>query len=153
MRTAVSPTAAPPLDRALLDANLRPARTVLGLLFIAYCALTTIDGVHALLLPRLSGPVLAGYYGYGVLAGLIVATVVSAVEWLCAEHYPPAYLVALAVDMWFSYWPLAWFWRPILQAQLADSWTMELATVSLSLVLAWAAARYGELLLFGRRRG
>lgn len=142
----------PLLNRSHLDKSLPYVRALVGLVLLAYGALSTIDGVRVD-----CGPLCVGLWqGLPVwqVAGIIVAVLLSVGQWFTSDRYPTIYYALLLVDIRYTQW-----W--------ADDWIMPLTryhvrgidpmlAVGIGLVvsyaLAYGVARFAELLLFGRRK-
>lgn len=139
-----------PLSRADLQKAAPYLRAGLGVVLIAYSALSTIDGVQAD-----CGPLCAGLvYGVplGLLVGVGVAALLSLGQWLTSESWRFAYAVLLLVDARYSQrWLDDWL-LPVAAHNIGDVGLASSAGLLLSWALAIAIAMFGEILLFGRRR-
>ena len=125
-------------------------RAMLGLALIAYTSYTTIAGVGADFAPLFMGaPPWAP-----IAAGLGVAVFLSLGEWLTSEHVPFVYILLLLIDARYTQRQVGPWVDALatyhLQAQPA------FLTAGVSVLVSWglavAAARYGEILVFGKRK-
>ena len=125
-------------------------RTMLGLALIAFTGYTTITGVGVDFAPLLEGapPVV------WLAAGLGVAVLLSLGEWLTSESVPLVYSILLLIDARYTQWQIGPKVDALAKYHLQDyPWYL---TAGVSLVVSWGlaivVARYGEILLFGRRK-
>jgi hypothetical protein len=139
-----------PLNHEHLDKSAPWIRMLLGLGLIAYTGYTTINGVRTDLAPLLVG---APWY-MPLATGLGVAVFLSAGEWYTSEVAPFVYFILLLVDSRYTQRQIG-PWIETLAAYHLKEYPSYL-TVMVSLIVSWAlaiaAARYGEILLFGRRK-
>lgn len=158
MTVREQPTKAPPLrgitSAPLTHTHLDKAgpwiRLLLGLVVIAYTSYTTISGVGQDL-----APVLKDAPDYMPLAvGLGVAVFLSGGEWLTSEHVPVVYVILLLIDAHYTEVQIGPWIDKLAAYHLASAGV--LATSVVSFLVSWglsiAMARYGEILLFGRRK-
>lgn len=139
-----------PLSHSQLDKSGPWLRGLLGVGLLAYTGYTTVSGVGADF-----APLLAGTPAWAPLAaGLGVALLLSLGQWLTSETVPIIYVLLLLIDARYTQRQLG----PWVEA-LAAYHLRELGAVwtgVVSFLVSWgvsiAAARYGEILLFGRRR-
>lgn len=142
-----------PLDRNTVDRSAPWLRLIAGAALIAWSSYTTITGVGADF-----SPVLAGRMAFGMEAtlvvGLLAALFLSLGEWLTSEHVPLLYSALLIIDARYTEMQIG-PWIAALAAYHLRSSPQLLSTV-VSFLVSWglslAIARYGEILLFGRRR-
>jgi len=139
-----------PLTHAHLDKAGPWIRLMLGLAVISYTSYTTISGVGGDL-----APVLKDAPGYMPLAvGLGVAVFLSAGEWLTSEQVPLLYAFLLLIDARYTQRQIGPAIDALAQYHLREQ--PALLTQGVSLAVSWglsiALARYGEILLFGRRK-
>ena len=142
-----------PLNRDHLDRAGPWLRLLAGVALIAYTSYTTIMGIGEDFAPLLQGNVF-GVLSVRLLAGIGAALFISLAQWLTSEQYLLIYLVFLAIDARYTQRQIG----PGLDAlahyhmrsldPLLPSVVSFIASWGLSLV----AARYGEILLFGKRK-
>lgn len=145
-------TLAPPLSRDTID-NARPwVRLLLGAALIAWSSYTTVSGVARDFAPLLQGAI------YGVpmtlIGGLAVALFLSFGEWLTNGHFPLFYCGLLIIDARYTQQQIG---PPIdALARYHLSGLHEYAPLVVSFLVSWfvalAVARFGEVLLFGKRK-
>lgn len=143
---------AAPLSREHLDRAGPWLRLSAGLMLIMYTGYTTIRGVGEDFAPLLQGDI----YGISMrlIGGLAAAALISLVEWLTSERYPIIYCVALWFDARYTQRQLG----PSIDSLAAyhlqglDAWIPTVVSFAMSWGLSFLAARYGEVLLFGKRR-
>lgn len=139
-----------PLSHTHLDKAGPWIRMLLGLALIVYTGYTTISGVVADFAPLLVGAPL-----YIPLAsGIAVAVALSLGEWLTSETVPFIYFILLLIDSRYTQRQIGPAIERLTTFHLQEYPTYLTAVVSfiVSWGLAIAAARYGEILLFGRRK-
>lgn len=144
---------AAPLSRSDLDRSLPWFRVLLGLVLITYSSVATIDGVRVDCGPLCAGPIsgLPVVIPVWIVLGVLVAVLMSVAEWLTSDRYMTIYAVVLLADARYSQ---SWL----------DDWILPLVTYhtqgsplawAIGLVVSWGlailVARFGEVLLFGRR--
>lgn len=146
----LSPTRAP-LSRQDIDRSLPWLRLGLGALLIGFSAVTTVAGVQ-----RDCGPLCDGS-AEGVpiwaLAGLLVAGLISLGQWLTSERWPLIYAGLLLVDARYTQHIIGPPISALAAYHLDNAGLAWIVALVLSWVLALATARFGEVLLFGRRKG
>lgn len=142
-----------PLDRNTVDRAAPWLRLLAGAALIAWSSYTTITGVGADFSPILAGKMVFGLDAV-LVTGLIVALLLSLGEWLTSEHVPIIYSALLVIDARYTEMQIG-PWIAALAAYHLRASPQLLSTV-VSFLLSWglslAIARYGEILLFGRRR-
>jgi hypothetical protein len=141
---------AAPLTHTHLDKAAPWIRLLLGLAVIAYTSYTTISGVGQDL-----APVLRDAPDYMPLAvGLGVAIFLSGGEWLTSEHVPAVYAILLLIDAHYTQVQIGPWIDKLAAYHLASAPALAASVVSflVSWGLSIAMARYGEILLFGRRK-
>ena len=125
-------------------------RLLLGLSLIAYTSYTTVAGVGADFAPLLRD---APWY-VPIAAGVGVAAFLSVGEWLTSESVPVVYTLLLLLDARYTQRQVGPWVDALAQYHLAEQ--NSYLTLAVSLVVSWGlaliAARYGEILLFGRRK-
>lgn len=145
-------TLAPPLSRDTLN-NARPwIRLLLGAALIAYSSYTTIIGIGRDFAPLLSGNV------YGIpmtlIGGTLAALFLSAGQWLTNGHFQLLYVALLLIDARYTQQQIGPPIDTLARFHLAG--LHPLAPLVVSLCVSWflslAVARYGEVLLFGKRK-
>ena len=142
-----------PLSREWLDDIYPIARLVAGVLFVAFCGISTVYGVADDLRQPLAHRAAAIQRSAGISAEslawnirVVVATGIFIGEVITGERSKRVYALFLIPDVWYSF---PWCFV------LADALTPDVANIAaypLALVLAYVAARWGERLLFGGRR-
>jgi hypothetical protein len=138
-----------PLSHTHLDKSGPWVRLLLGLALIAYTSYTTIAGVAAD-----GAPLFVDRPQFALFAGLGVAVFLSVGEWLTSEHVPLVYALLLLIDARYTQRQIGPWVDALAQYHLqAQAWYL---TQGVSLAVSWGlaiiAARYGEILLFGRRK-
>lgn len=145
-------TLAPPLSRDTIN-NARPwVRLLLGVALIAWSSYTTVSGVGRDFAPLLQGTL----YGVSLtlIGGLMVALFLSFGEWLTSEQYPMLYCGLLLIDARYTQQQIG----PAIDAlaRFHLSGLHPLAPLVVSSLVSWgiaiSVARYGEILLFGKRK-
>jgi hypothetical protein len=144
--------AASPLNRADLDRAAPWLRLLAGAALIAWSSYTTVLGVGTDFAPLVANRALWGI-PLAVVVGVVVAGLLSLVQWLTSEHARIIYAVALLFDARYTQWQIGPWIEDLAAYHLRSvpgvAWVV-------SLVVSWALAlliaRYGEILLFGRRR-
>lgn len=125
-------------------------RAMLGLALIAYTSYTTIAGVGADFAPLL----IESPWYVPLAAGLGVAVFLSVGEWLTSETVPLVYSVLLLIDARYTQRQIGPWVDALARYHLAEQ--NSYLTMAVSLLVSWGsailAARYGEILLFGRRK-
>lgn len=142
---------APPLPREWLDMIASPLRVLFGLVFIAWSWISTIIVLGVLLYPVMPGTALEVVPDWFVLA-LGVSFLVSLAEFVSSDRWPLAYWVVLLLcDASFTIWQTRVWLLAIVQAQTEVALAGHLAIWLVSIIGGITAARFGEVLLFGRR--
>ncbi len=143
---------AAPLSRDQLDRAGPWLRLLAGVALIAYTSYTTIIGVGQDFAPLLQGVI----YGVPVqvIAGVGAALFISLVQWLTSEQYPIIYFIFLAIDARYTQRQIGSGIEALAQYHMRGLDLLLPAVVSF--VVSWGlsliAARYGEILLFGKRK-
>lgn len=140
----------PPINRNNLDRAAPWLRLIAGLVLIAVSSYSTITGVAADAAP-LELPVVAGLAG-GVAAGVLVALFLSLGEWLTSEQVPYVYAAFLLMDAWYTQRQIGDGVVRLANYHLGGTGVAPVIAFVLSWLLALAIARFGEVLLFGKRR-
>lgn len=143
---------APPLSRTTVD-NARPwIRLLLGAALIAWSSYTTVSGVARDFAPILQGTM----YGLPLtlIGGLGVALFLSFGEWLTNGHFPILYCGLLIIDARYTQQQIGGPIEALANYHLSGLHAFAPLVVSflVSWFLALAVARYGEILLFGKRK-
>lgn len=145
-----SPTRAP-LNRRDIDRALPWLRLLLGAGLIGFSAVTTVTGVR-----DDCGPLCAGAWQSApvwAVVGLGVAALISLGQWLSSGRWQLVYSVLLLIDARYTQKVIG----PPIEALAA--YHMDGAQVAwvVAAVVSWGlallTARFGEVLLFGRRKG
>lgn len=138
-----------PIDRKHLDVARTPFRVLLGILFVGYSSISTIDGVRSDLAPALLGN--PDGATIGLVVGVLVALGIFVAEILLAEASIFWYLVVLAPDAWYTYRFSDWI-DTILRPHLPAEINAAFVTIPITILFSLAVAYFGERLLFGKRR-
>ena len=144
------------VPRAWLDLAYTPLRITLGVLFVAFCAVSTVYGVHDDALGTLTKHQVAirAYAGLdvhsaGYALGVLVAAIIFIGEVLTGERHPLVYIIFLVPDVKYS----QTFTRVVGDLLIPDvNVVTRILEFIIGLALAIALAYYGEQLIFGRRR-
>lgn len=142
-----------PLDRGAIDRAAPWLRLIAGAALIAWSSYTTIAGVGQDFAPILQGRMAFGLEAT-LVAGLLVAAFLSLGEWLTSEHLPLLYCALLVLDARYTQLQIG-PWIDALAAyhlRAAPQWLPGVVSFLVGWGLSLAIARYGEILLFGRRR-
>lgn len=142
-----------PIDRRYLDTARGPMRILFGVIFVAYCAISTVVGVRSDLAPLAwSTELLAGVLPVGLFLGLALAVGIFIGEVLLAESSLGWYLPLLLLDAWYTARWSSWI-GDLIHAHMQANALVEDA---LSFVVTWGAAiaiaYLGERLIFDKRR-
>lgn len=145
-------TLAPPLSRDTIN-NARPwIRLLLGVALLGFSGYTTISGVGRDFAPLLQGTL----YGVSLtlIGGLGVALFLTFGEWLTSEQYPMLYCALLIIDARYTQQQIGGPIDALARYHLSELHTFAPLVVSffVSWGIALAVARYGEILLFGKRK-
>lgn len=142
----------PLLNRADLDRAGPWLRLFAGLFLLVWSTYTTIVGIGIDFAPLLIGTI----YGIpvAIIAGLAAAALLSFGEWLTSETVPLVYSALLVVDARYTQWQISPWIDTLSAYHLKGTSAILIAVVSflVSWGMSLAIARYGEILLFGRRR-
>jgi hypothetical protein len=144
---------AAPLDRAILDSAATPVRVFFGSLFIVWSWASTIIIVGWFLEPLLSNRSAFGIMPQRYAAGLLLAFLVTAAEFVSAGRWPLAYTIVLLLgDASFTTWQTHTWLSTLISARAEVTAAGDVGLWLVSLICGVVAAVCGELLLFGRRR-
>lgn len=142
-----------PLSRTELERAAPWLRLLLGAALIAWSSYTTVLGIGTDLAPLVED---RAFYGVplAVIVGLAVAGLITLIQWLTSEHVPIVYATALIVDARYTQWQIGPWIEPLTTYHLRSA--PSIVAQGVSFVVSWGLAlliaRYGEILLFGRRR-
>lgn len=139
-----------PLRREWVDDSIIPLRLLGGITLVSYSAIATIRGVEDDARPWLQNATLYSI-PQGILAGIVVAVLIFVLQVVFGERSRMGYYLVLAPDAWYTGKQL-WPGVKALVTGGADSLPFLFLAVLVSGALALAIARYGEILLFGKRR-
>ena len=140
-----------PLSRTHLDRAGPWLRLLIGLALIAYTGYTTVRGVGEDFAPLLQGAI--GPVPMTLVGGLLVAVFLSVGQWLTAGVHTIVYAVLLVLDARYTQRQIG----PAVEALAAfhlpgvDNWVASVVSFVASWGASLLAARYGEVLLFGKR--
>lgn len=140
-----------PLDRAQLQKSAPWLRLLLGGALISYTSYTTVRGVGEDFAPLLQGAI--GPIPIMLIGGLAAALLLSLGQWLTSESYPIVYSVLLLFDARYTQRQIG----PAVNALAAyhmtglDNWIVSVVSFGTSWSVSLLAARYGEILLLGKR--
>jgi hypothetical protein len=142
------------LPREWLDTIAPGVRVVLGVLFIAWSWVSTIIIVGWLLEPLLHDTSTIGIIADRFLVAFVIAFLVSIAEFVSAERWPGAYwIVLLLADASFTAFQTRVWLTQIIAPRTTITLIGDLTIWVVAIVGGIIAAKFGELLLFGRRRG
>jgi hypothetical protein len=145
------PGVAPPLPRAWLDTVAPAIRVLFGLIFIAWSWVSTVIIVGTWLRPLLLGATIPGAPDWFLVA-FVFALAVSLVEFVSSGRWPLVYwIVMLLLDASFTTWQTRAWLLIIVQAQTEIAPVGHVAIWSASILGGIIAAKFGEVLLFGKR--
>lgn len=142
-----------PLNREMLDRAGPWLRLSAGVALIAYTSYTTIAGIGEDFAPVLQGT-LYGPLSVQLAAGIMAAALISLVQWLTSEQHKLIYLIFLAIDARYTQRQIGPGIDALAQYHMRGLDSIVPAVVSFlaSWGLSLFAARYGEILLFGKRK-
>lgn len=142
---------AAPLSREHLDRAGPWLRLLAGVILIVYTSYTTIAGFGTDFAPLLQGTI--GGVSVRLIGGIAAALFLSLGEWLTSEHYPIVYSVLLILDARYTQRQIGPAVAALAEYHLAglDAWIPMVVSFVASWGAALLAARYGEILLFGKR--
>lgn len=140
-----------PLDRNQLNKSAPWLRLLLGAVLIAYTSYTTVRGVGEDFAPLLQGTI--GPVPVSLIGGLLTALLLSLGQWLTSEGYPIVYSVLLVLDARYTQRQIGPSIDALATYHMAglDGWLVSVVSFAASWITALLAARYGEILLFGKR--
>lgn len=140
-----------PLSRRELDRALPWLRLLLGASFIGFSTATTVAGVRADFAPLLVGDL----YGVPawVVAGLALALLVTLGQWGTSDRWPLVYSGLLLIDARYTQRAIGPAIETLATYHSNGSGLAWVVALVVSWLIALATARYGEVLLFGRRKG
>lgn len=140
-----------PLSREDLDRAGPWLRLLAGIFLIAGSSYATITGVGEDFAPLLVGDIYS--IPIYIIAGAAAAALLSLGEWLTSERIPLLYAAFLFADARYTQWQIGPWVDSLAMYHLASSrWAAPVVSFLVSWGLSLAVARYGEILLFGRRR-
>lgn len=142
-----------PLSRDMLDLAGPWLRLLAGAVLIAYTSYTTIIGIGEDFAPVLQGP-LYGPISVQLAAGMMAALLISLVQWLTSEQHKVVYLIFLVIDARYTQRQIGPAISALTEYHMRDLDRLIPSMVSFlaSWMLSLVAARYGEILLFGKRK-
>jgi hypothetical protein len=142
-----------PFSRADLDRAAPWLRLLFGAALIAWSSYTTVLGVGVDFAPLVTGREVYGV-PLAAVVGLSAAALITLVEWLTSEQAPLIYAAALVVDARYTQWQIGPWIEPLTTYHLRAA--PPIVAIAVSFVVSWGLAlliaRYGEILLFGKRR-
>lgn len=143
---------AAPLSHEHIDRAGPWLRLLAGVIVIGYTSYTTITGIGDDFAPLLRGS-LYGVVSAQLAAGLLAAALISLVEWLTSESYPLIYAAFLIIDARYTQRQIGPSMSALANYHLRDldPWIPTVVSFVASWGLSLIAARYGEILLFGKR--
>jgi hypothetical protein len=145
------PGTAAPLPREWLDTVAPAIRVLFGLIFIAWSWVSTVIIVGTWLRPLLSGATIPGAPDWFLVA-FAIALAVSLVEFVASGRWPAVYwIVMLLLDASFTTWQTRAWLLIIMQAQTQIAPLGHAAIWLVSGIGGFLAAKFGEVLLFGKR--
>jgi hypothetical protein len=146
------PGVAAPLPREWLDTVAPAIRVLFGLIFIAWSWISTLLIVGRLLSPVLPGATLGGIPDRALIA-IGFAFLISLAEFVASDRWPGAYWVILLFgDASFTTWQTRAWLILIVEAQTHIELAGHVAIWIASVVGGIIAAKFGEVLLFGKGR-
>lgn len=146
-------SAGAPLPREWLD-NLAPAvRVGAGVLFIAWSWTSTILLIGRILAPVIHDASTTGLIADRYLVGILVAVLVSVVEFVASDRWPGAYwMLLLTADADFTAFQTHEWLYQIASAHTTVTPVGDAAIWLVAVIGGIIAAIFGEVLLFGKRR-
>jgi hypothetical protein len=146
-------TSGAPISRTYLDAARTPLRVFFGVVFVSYCAISTVVGFRDDLAPLAWSVVpIVGSLTVGLALGLALAAGIFVGEVLLAESALLWYVPLLAVDAWYTARWSEWI-GTLIRAHMQASAGVEDVIAFLAIWGASLAVSYfGERLIFGKRR-
>jgi hypothetical protein len=149
---STSLSTAAPLPRAWLDTIAPGTRVFFGIVFMAWSWISTLLILGRLLAPALTSSTIPGI-GDRYLVAIGFAFLVSIAEFVSSDRWPGAYWATmLLADASFTTWQTHTWLELIVAPHTALTAGVQAAIWITSLVGGIIAARFGELLLFGKRR-
>jgi hypothetical protein len=143
---------AAPLPRAWLDTIAPGTRAFFGIVFLVWSWISTVIILGRLLAPVLTSSPIPGI-GDRYIVALGVAMLVSLAEFVSSDRWPGTYwAVLLIADASFTTWQTHTWLELIVQPHTALTVGVQAAIWIASLLGGIIAARFGEELLFGKRR-
>jgi hypothetical protein len=143
-------SSAAPLPRAWLDTIAPGTRVFFGLLFLAWSWISTV-----IILGQLLSPALTSTHGIPdrYVVAIVAAFLVSLAEFVSSDRWPISYwAVLLIADASFTTWQTHAWLVLLVEPHAELTAGVQAAIWITSLVGGIIAARFGELLLFGKRR-
>lgn len=143
---------APPLPREWLD-NIAPGvRALFGVLFIVWSWASTIIIIGWLLEPVMHNTAITGVVTDRFLIGVLISFLVSVAEFVSSDRWPRAHwIVVLVADASFTTWQTHTWLSYIIAARTSISTFGDILIWIVSIVGGIVAAKFGEILLFGRQ--
>lgn len=140
-----------PLNRAQLQKSAPWLRLILGGALITYTSYTTVRGVGEDFAPLLQGSI--GPLPLTLIGGLAAALLLSLGQWLTSESYPIVYSVLLLFDARYTQRQIGASVDALAAYHMAglDRWIVSVVSLGASWGVSLLAARYGEILLLGKR--
>lgn len=142
-----------PIDRRILDTALPIVRVLIGVAFVAYSAYSTITIFASDIAPATG---LRNSYGImqdRYLFGVALAVLLFVGELVTAERYPAVYAALLVPDTIYTARGLYGALSSILAAHLdMSAGALLVCSWVVAGVVGYCVARFGESLLFGKRR-
>jgi hypothetical protein len=142
-----------PIDRRRLDTFRKPFRILFGAVFLGYTGYAVALWVHEFTAPVV-GPAVVFSIPITYMLGFLAALLIMVAEWYLAESRWYWYAIPFIPDVWFTY-DLTESWvRLFVDVHMAGEpvGIIQGVTVGVSLLIAVVSARFGEILLFGKRR-
>lgn len=146
-------TSGAPIDRKYLDTARKPMRVLFGVVFVSYCAISTVIGVQDHLSPLAwSVQPIIGSVSAGLAIGLAVAAAIFIGEVLLAERSLGWYVLLLGIDAYYTARWSSWIGELIHAHMGADALVEDVVSFVVTWAAAIAIAYLGEHLIFDRRR-
>lgn len=145
------PGTAAPLPREWLDTVAPAIRVLFGVIFIAWSWISTVIIVGTWLRPLLPSATIP-FAPDWFLVAFAFALLVSLVEFVASDRWPVVYwMVMLLLDASFTAWQTRAWLLVIVQAQTQITPLGHVAIWIASILGGTLAAKFGEVLLFGKR--
>jgi hypothetical protein len=141
-----------PLPREWLDTIAPGVRAFFGIMFLVWSWVSTVIVLGRLLAPVIIGAAISGI-GDRYLLAIAVAFLVSLAEFVSSDRWPGAYWVTLLLlDASFTTWQTRAWLVLIVQPHTDLTNGVQAVLWVVAFVGGIIAARFGELLLFGKWR-